>query len=202
MARKRKTAPANSGIALVLGSAEGVWQEIELAQAMTQFDAVVAVNDMVMFWPGTLHAAVTLHPEKMQDWLDGRMARREGLPEKLVCHAEWPAWFKLLGIPATLPMPFDVVTPFGFDGQTDSGASGLFGVKAALQDLGFAKVVLCGIPMTMEGHFRTPDRPWASAMRHRAGWEQALPHLQGRVRSMSGWTAQLLGKPDAEWLAA
>ncbi|MGB3833799.1 MAG: hypothetical protein WA975_18260 [Mesorhizobium sp.] len=203
MARRRRTAAKPQGVALVLGSADGVWQEIAAAQALTRFDAVVAVNDMVMFWPGPLDCAVTLHPEKMRDWLDGRAARRGAPPKRLACHAEWKAWFKELGIPETLPLPFDVVASFAFTGQSDSGSSGLFAVKVALQELGFAKAVLCGIPMSIEGaHFRTPDRPWPSAIRHRAGWEQALPHLQGRVRSMSGWTATLLGTPDAEWLAS
>ncbi|PWJ81486.1 hypothetical protein C7441_11018 [Pseudaminobacter salicylatoxidans] len=199
---ERTTKPAvSSGVALVLGSAEGVWQEIAAAQAMHRFDAVIAVNDMVIFWTGPLDAAVSLHPERMPEWLEYRAARRNSPPVKLVTHAEWPDWFKVVGHIHELPIPFDIVTPSMFEGQKDSGSSGLFAVKAALQDLGFAKVVLCGVPMTVEaGHFRSPSLPWVGALRHRVGWEQALPHLTDCVRSMSGWTAELLGKPTKSWL--
>lgn len=191
-----------AGLALIVGSADGVWQEIAAAQAFTRFDAVIAVNDMVIFWPGKLDAAVTLHPERMPEWLEHRAARRNSPPAKLVTHAGWPDWFDVLGIAKELPVPFNIISNEMFGGQTSSGSSGLFAVKVALQDLGFAKVVLCGMPMTIgAGHFRTPNQPWPSAHRFRVGWEEAFPSLEDRVRSMSGWTADLLGRPDEAWLA-
>lgn len=204
-ARRSRKSPetiSNGGIALVVGSADGVWEEIAAAQAMTRFDAVVAVNDMIGFWPGRLDVAVSLHPEKIPEWLNIRASKRHTPPVKLACHSGWTAWFKQIGIPEELPVPFDLVTSEHFSGQVDSGSSGLFGVKVALEDFGFSKIICCGIPMEIWGaHFRTPNQPWATAHRFRVAWEQALPHLSGRVRSMSGWTAGLLGKPDEAWLA-
>lgn len=84
--------------------------------------------------------------------------------------------------------------------QKDVGSSGHFALKVALQDLGFDKAVLCGIPMNAEGrHFFNP-RPWKVAHAYQQAWVDTLPLIKDRVRSMSGWTAELLGKPDAEWL--
>ena len=51
------------------------------------------------------------------------------------------------------------------------------------------------------GHFFNPEA-WRAAEAHHKGWHQALPQIKDRARSMSGWTAELLGKPEAEWLAA
>jgi hypothetical protein len=35
---------------------------------------------------------------------------------------------------------------------------------------------------------------------YRKGWERKLPDIKDRVRSMSGWTKELLGKPTKGWL--
>ena len=81
------------------------------------------------------------------------------------------------------------------------GSSSLFGVRVALA-LGYAQVVLVGIPMDGAGRFLDPPGlpdvcivPWQQP-RHRRYWEQAAAEeFQGRVCSMGGWTAELLGCP-------
>jgi hypothetical protein len=44
------------------------------------------------------------------------------------------------------------------------------------------------------------DRRWDEARAYHRVWEQRRAMMMGRVRSMSGWTAELLGKPEREWL--
>jgi hypothetical protein len=36
---------------------------------------------------------------------------------------------------------------------------------------------------------------------HQIAWLECQSQIKDRVRSMSGWTANLLGRPDAAWLA-
>lgn len=81
--------------------------------------------------------------------------------------------------------------------QFVSGSSGLFAVKVALIDLGYEDVVLCGVPMTATPHF-DDNVPWPEVDLFKLGWEQALPQIDGRVRSMSGWTRELLGAPNED----
>ena len=85
-------------------------------------------------------------------------------------------------------------------GQTFSGSSSLFAVKVAF-DLGFDRIILAGCPMSDEAsHIRDPGKPWKGAGAHRRGWVQVIPQLEGRVRSLSGWTMAVLGRPDAAFL--
>ncbi len=74
-----------------------------------------------------------------------------------------------------------------------SGSSALLGVQAALR-MGYTRIVLCGCPLIGQndkgGKYET----------FRAGWKERKDSVGPYVRSMSGWTAELLGKPTAEWM--
>lgn len=43
-------------------------------------------------------------------------------------------------------------------------------------------------------------KPWQAWQTFQPEWEREIDRLLGRTRSMSGWTAERLGVPDAEWL--
>lgn len=180
--------------ALVIGSASGVYSEVKVARSQVRIDAAFAVNDAIGGYPGVLFAAVSLHPEKLPRWLRERTRHRLVGPEQVVTHSGWTSWFQRLGRPQELGLPGAVIIDQFFEGQTESGSSGLLAVKAALVDFHFDRVVLAGVPMDAErAHVGKRNRPWAGCMRHRRGWEQAAPHLQGRVFSMSGWTREQFG---------
>jgi len=181
-------------VCLVLGGAGCVWDDVEAALGLGEFHGVVACNDAGAAWPGRLDAWVSLHGEKMGLW-SARRARAGYEPcTRLVGHLEARPGRK---------GPFVTeATEFRFPGQSSTGSSGLFALKVALVDLGFDKAVLCGVPMTAAtGHFFDPA-DWRGASSHWRGWIEALPHINDRTRSMSGRTADLLGRPDEEWLAA
>jgi hypothetical protein len=76
--------------------------------------------------------------------------------------------------------------------------SGLFTTRVALGD-GAAKVILCGIPLGVGSNLNgwTPERH--SYAPYRRAWEEAFPHLEGRVKSASGFTRDLLGAPSRDW---
>lgn len=165
-------------LALVLGSATTVWDDVEAALALTEADGIVACNDIAAVWPGHIDAAATLHPD------------------------HWPRWAARRAAKGHPPVPRVFTKGWAFPGQERSGSSGLFALKVALVDLGFDRAVLCGVPMDEQARHITSTRPWRAAETLRAGWVQALPAIGDRARSLSGWTADLLGRPTPDWLAS
>lgn len=181
--------------ALVLGGGSSVWADADAAMDLCEFDVVVACNDACAAWPGHLDAAVSLHPEKYGIWMERRSRSDFPTPERLIGHKE--AGTGTVRLPA-LPIEF---TEWKLPGQQDSGSSGLFALKVALVDLTCDRAILCGVPMDDRfAHFFDPN-PWNAAAAHRRGWKQALPAIADKARSMSGWTAEQLGRPDETWLA-
>lgn len=181
--------------ALVLGGGRGVWEDVAEALAMGEFAVVVACNDAAAAYPGQLHAAVSLHAEKLGFWMERRRRAGLAMPTHVLGHGD--------AARGTLRLP-PVITGFVeqmLPGQTDTGSSGLLALKAALFDLGFDRAVLCGVPMDDRPHF-FDDVSWSAVRSHWRGWIQALPHIKDRARSMSGRTADLLGRPTEEWLGA
>jgi hypothetical protein len=166
--------------ALVIGSSDAVWAEVERACDMAPFDGVVACNMAGVFWGGELDAWCTLHGDMFNPWTEGR--RRRGFPPAHRMFTEADNDWKL-------------------PNQRDCGSSGLFALKVALIDLGFDRAVLCGIPLSMSGKHFNDAALWHDAITYRDAWQQVHDFIAPRARSMSGWTAGLIGKPNAEWIA-
>lgn len=174
-------------VALCLGGAASLFEDIDAARSLGEYDYVVACNDAITVWPGKLDVAVTLHPEKLADWRELRLANGHPDAKRYLVHGDYvPAWAKLV--------------EFRFPGQGDSGSSGLFTVKVALIDLGADRAVLAGIPLVRTSHFFDAAQ-WEAAGGYRAVWEGLRPEYRARIRSMSGWTAHFFGLPTTEWLA-
>jgi len=85
----------------------------------------------------------------------------------------------------------DVVEPF----IPPSGSSSHLGALYAIR-IGYKKIILCGCPLT--GASLT--RSGAAYETFRTGWTAKLDKVKPFVRSMSGWTKELLGEPTQEWL--
>jgi hypothetical protein len=77
----------------------------------------------------------------------------------------------------------------------EGGSSALLGVLAGIKE-GYEKIVLCGCPM--EG--ANPGHPGADYSMFQNKWTETVGILGNYVRSMSGFTMQLLGKPTKWWL--
>ena len=184
-------------LALVLGGGASVWDDVERAFAIADFDYVVACNDAGASWPGRLDAWVTLHPENMAGWRARRDKRGFERPQKIIFHETWES--RVRG--GQYIKPTDVAE-FKFPGQTQSGSSGHFATKVALEMFPVKGAVLCGIPMTVEDKHYFDESPWSGARRHQTGWLESMDHLQGRVKSMSGQTMKWLGEPTLEWVAS
>jgi hypothetical protein len=83
---------------------------------------------------------------------------------------------------------------YRWPGMTSSASSGIYGAKVALDD-GFDRVVLAGIPMQADSNHFTRGKSWAQRDSFMPGFELAIPHMLGKVRSMSGLTRERLGAP-------
>jgi hypothetical protein len=166
---------------VVLGGAVGVWTELTRAQALVDGPLkTIAVNEAGIFAPCRVDAWATLHPEKWDRWTSQR--HEYGNTDYEGFSIERSERFK------------NVRDKWG-------GSSGLYAVQIALQEFGASGVILCGVPLTPEGrHFFDKNHPWSDADTYRKGFGAALPVIKEKVRSMSGWTQELLGAPSTQWL--
>lgn len=175
---------------LVVGSGPTVWRDVEEFAKIGSYDAVIAVKQAGIHWPGPLRAWVSLHPKWMADFIAQRAANGFPPADEVVTHDEGKA-----------PAPgVDKVFDYYWPGTNKSMASGMAGAKYAAIDLGY-KVVLCGIPMTPENRVFGSASNWArEAIKYRERMIPVMNDVRKHVRSMSGWTRERLGVPDAEWL--
>ena len=174
----------NKHVAILIGGAERAIADYNVAcnlcRALDLDATVFAANDMIELFPGRIDHAVTLHPEKLKvQWIPGRERNGYPKPGEVWAH-RW----------------YDCVTKWTKDW---GGSSGLLMIKIA-REMGFRKVILCGVPMTVEdNHFRR-GQPWTAAHGFRRAWGRQIRDLKPFVRSFSGWTAEQFGNPTPGWL--
>lgn len=164
---------------LIIGGADNVKADVAAALELFTPDAIIVVNDQIRDWPGRIDYGVTLHFEKLPGWLPGRRERQRYLPQ-VWTHTEAKDSDRYLE-------------------HWREGSSGLFAVQVALHE-GFDRIVLAGVPMvSTRAHYFSP-KPWIAASSYQKAWRERHTELQPFVRSMSGFTKELLGEPDADWL--
>lgn len=173
-----------SKTALVLGGAKCVHEDIAAALALFTPDVIVAVKDIGITYPKYDYWA-TLHPERLPKELGQR--RASGLVDPVCIYT-----YAVRGV-GNLGVPIKTLKITG-------GSSGMLGTEVAL--LHAARVVLTGTPLDpKQVHYRRPRKDgWKAAVHYRKVWTDDYPRLKDRVRSMSGWTKELLGAPTKEWL--
>lgn len=174
--------------ALVIGGAMGVWDEVEQAKHLCDFDVIVAVKKAGLDYPGRIDHWVTWHPERLLHWIPKR--RKEGRPDAGML---WSGKLRGVRQGTHLKLPLNWLTCDG------GGSSGLLGTLIALEYAD--KAVLAGIPMDADREHYDKPGLWNEAPKYHKAWQDELPKLKDRVRSLSGWTQALLGSPDLQWLA-
>lgn len=175
--------------ALVLGDANTVWADAEAALSLFEPDIVIACNNIGREWKGRVDHWCTLHPAGCKkDWKPVRYefeARQKAGRNRPViwAHKNFQDFVD------------NAVSDWG-------GSTGLFAVKVARVHLGVDRIVLAGIPMSSEGAHYYTDRAWVQAHLYYKGWKNHLDEIAPYVRSMSGWTRELLGAPTQAWLTS
>ena len=174
---------------LVIGSANNVLQDMAQVN-LTDFDYIIAVNKAILMYPSATHW-VTLHPERLPEW---ETELREPLPEECVV-VSFDRKTNLLG--CEIRYEVDDTLDYLFPNTCNSGSSGLFAVKYALERLNSDSVVLAGVPMDPILCHYSDSEFWSEGETFWDSWVQVKDLLIDRnVRSLSGRTSKLLGLPD------
>ncbi|NBB81648.1 MAG: hypothetical protein GVY36_19770 [Verrucomicrobia bacterium] len=164
---------------IALGGAQSVWSDYEAAKELCPDHDVGACNDAGKDFPGQLSIWATLHPELFRKW----QRHRKGNQDYVSITRRWHPETRIDHV---------------FDGSL-GGSSGLYLVKCALR-LGYERIICCGIPLNDDPHY-FDNEAWDGVSRYRRHWLELQPHETERIRSMSGWTREILGYPTQEWLS-
>lgn len=175
--------PTRQDVAIVICGGGDPFAEaeraIDLCEVASKPYEIFVGNDMIGLWPGHVHHALTLHPDKLTMWTGKRMTSHFSPPDHTWAHR-----------------PFSGISDWTRDW---AGSTGLFAVKVA-RSLGFVHVILCGVHMSEDsGHFVRKQR-WDACSSFLRGWEIRRAALEPYVRSFGGWTRAQYGLPDPEWL--
>lgn len=177
--------------AIIMGRARGALEEYAAACALCDFDEVLVVGAMGVLFPGRIDHLVSFHAELFDMWAEQRAAA-----DLSPAGCYWGARYKgrNLGEDTTRCRPLRYAPCLG-------GSSGFLAMEGvALGALGVNRVVLAGIPMRSEDAHVDSSEPWDEADNYWSTWEENMPRLLGRVRSMSGRTREALGVPTKGWL--
>ena len=90
--------------------------------------------------------------------------------------------------------------PMNLDHAIWNGSTALFGVYISLA-MGYQKIILAGCPLDSRGHWFFPEDvgPLWTRESYVAWFEFAMTEEVKKVKSMSGYTAVIVGKPTKEW---
>jgi hypothetical protein len=175
----------------VMGGADTVHDDYKAFRALWRGSVgIVACNDAIAEFPHIV-AGVTLHPENLTTWVNHRESK-----------GYWKAPMYTHKVTRRFNYPEAILTDYNFPGQGESLTSGIMAAKVAMIDLGYDRVVFCGVPMTDTPHFiARPDAPtWDIADHYFKRLKQMLrPEYFACMRSMSGRTRELMGAPDEEF---
>lgn len=191
--------------ALVIGCAACVWEDLKAAKALGSYDKIYCVKQIGIHYPEKFDVWVTLHPEAMDDYELKRSFI--GLPNGYEIVAPPPGELGSHGKKGNIARRVSYLWPGA--ATNASASSGIYGAKVAMED-GCDRIVLAGIPMTAEGGHFAPDtknvlgqvrgKVWETQSAFVSGFNESIPRLLGKVKSMSGYTKKVLGEPTSEWL--
>ncbi len=172
-------------VAIVVGGGGDPLAEYAEAKALCiaagKTFATFVCNDTIPVFPDDIDHGCTLHPDKYQHWRMLRERFGRNPPKVLWAHRSY--------------------TNFHHHTKDWQGSSGLFMVKVA-RELGYTHIIACGVPMRPEAKHFARNQVWNACQGFRRGWARVQGSLRPFLRSMSGWTMEHFGKPDAAWLAA
>ena len=176
-----------SGLLIIAASGRCVWDDLEKAGMARNHDDkphVMCVNDMIMHYPGRVDHAYSNSHTNLTKWV---AARRD---QYLTRYGQIKnTHSNKIGGRHTRPWP-------------RHGTSTLNACYTAIA-LGYDEIWLCGAPLDNSGHFW--EAPWERSnfeneVAIRDGrlkyWDNAKHRIfEGRVKSFSGRTRDLLGEP-------
>lgn len=171
-----------SGKLLILGGGEGMWEEFEEAKKFGSAD-IMATNMSGLFVKDKVKHLFSFHEKEIPFIKKIRVAR---FPDEKDCM-----------IHGIQDRPgYEVF----WDLEHNCSFSGLGAIFVGRM-LGYTKIILCGIPMDGGGYYYQPYKNEQTNDTHRlVEMKQVKRRIGEYVRSMSGVTADIFGKPTKEWL--
>jgi hypothetical protein len=174
----------NSKVLLIIGAApctgEDIMRFFDIKEARNGVDYMLIGYDSVELVSEWCKYFATYHPNEIQMSKDRRHKYGGNTDFLVISHQQHQG---------EVDMIVPIVGP--------SGSSAMLGALAGLQ-LGYSRITLCGCPLngsnTKGDNYET----------FRQGFEYAgnKKQIMGKVKSLSGWTADFLGTPTEEWLDA
>lgn len=180
-------ADSYDGLCFIIASAGCVWDDMEKAGLAKNEDNtfdVMAVNDMIPYYPGKIEHAYSNNHKYIGKWIEARrdqFVTRWDVPKHTHSNKHGGKW--------TWPWP-------------GHGTSSLNAVYTAIA-LGYTDIRLCGVPLDNSNHFFEPHwmkTNFEQICHEREGkmkyWHNARDRIfEGRVTSYSGRTRDILGRP-------
>jgi hypothetical protein len=166
---------------VIIGSAPCVFNDLAKIPGLESCDHMAVGLSSTDKYSGRIDYIANNHPENIPAIRAVMMQRHEA------CSGNYD--YKIIG-PAHAE-GVDIVEPY----RPPTGSSAITGTLAAIR-MGYRKIILAGCPLTGNAPGGNPYEEF------RAGWEDKKLELIGIVKSMSGWTKELLGEPTGEWLAS
>lgn len=156
---------------------------------------VIAIGRSINYYPSRVHHWANVDGNDSKWWAehlplknDGRMPIRHSLGDLPWYDVDWD-------------IKDDVIW-----GKDDAvlwhGSTALFAVYISIA-MGYKKVVLAGCPMDSRGHWWDPaqnEGPRWQGEAYQAWFEFDLSPEAEKVKSLSGYTSQILGVPRKEWV--
>lgn len=175
-----------SGPCLVVGGARCVWEDLSKVDRGKPW-SILCVNDVIMHFPAKLHHVYSNDHRMLPHWVAARrpiFVRDLDKGERPMIHTS------MVGGPNMVLWPWP-----------GNGSSGMNAALTAIA-LGYDDILLVGMPLDDSGHYFEP--PWVRSnftneVPDRDGgprhWRDMVKVFDGKVRSMSGRTRELLGGP-------
>ena len=172
-------------LALILGSAACVWDDLAVAKELIgdRAHVVIIANYTGIKYAGDIDAWVTLHPDLMNNWQDQREALGFNTDYRSFTHEN------------RRNVRAEIVR------ERYQGSSGLYAAHVGFRAFGASGVILCGVPMDADAGHIIRAGQWGPVAKYRPAFEQAKADGLN-IRSMSGWSGALFGAPDADWIAS
>ena len=181
----------NKKILVITGAAPCLIEDIgamkslffTLHLSLFTFDYMTIGLDAVDKYLWDIKYFATQHPKDIEAAIGRRVLLGANTDFKIIAHTEHKT-------KSTGQNIVDLIIPIE---EGVHGSSSLMGVQAGIQ-LGYQKIIVCGCPL-----IGINEKKFDYAFYH-DGWIAKYEQIKNVVRSMSGWTKDLLGAPIKDWL--
>lgn len=184
----------NADILLVCGDGKTLPDDIANFMNERVYHDVLCIGRSIKLYPGIVHHYADVDADAGKNVVDTLHANNPDKGKPVTHTLGSVEWFDIGWEITNQIIPSDEVIWHG--------STGLFAVLIGLA-MGYRRIALAGCPMDSKGHWYYPEETYGPkwTMESYQSWlEFAACNEAGLVRSMSGYTKTLLGRPDWIWL--